>query len=295
MKIITLIIITIVCFCSSCVKTKTIYKDKDYCSTKYPIILVHGLGIRDDSKMLKYWGRIIDHLKANGAVVLLSNQQAFSSHEKNANLIKNKILNFLKINPHYKKINIIAHSKGGIESRYMISMLGMEHIVASLTTIATPHRGSKIADIMMKNIKSDKHSLISLINNLGNIMGDHLPSSYDAGLQLTSDYMRKFNDKVIDKKEVHYQSYACIIDETYPNQIWRLLWKIHFKHDGPNDGLVSVRSAKWGTFKGLILQNNKPLVSHADVIGIHVLTAVSDFNEDLFFIDIVHELKLNGY
>ncbi|MCQ5134484.1 esterase/lipase family protein, partial [Coprococcus eutactus] len=39
------------------------------------------------------------------------------------------------------KVNLIAHSKGGLDSRYAISMLGMAPYVASLTTINTPHRG----------------------------------------------------------------------------------------------------------------------------------------------------------
>ena len=46
-----------------------------------------------------------------------------------------------------KKIHIIAHSMGGLDSRYMISKLGMADRVLSLTTISTPHHGSPIADI----------------------------------------------------------------------------------------------------------------------------------------------------
>lgn len=34
-----------------------------------------------------------------------------------------------------EKVNIIAHSKGGLDSRYAISRLGMDQYTASLTTI----------------------------------------------------------------------------------------------------------------------------------------------------------------
>ena len=45
-----------------------------------------------------------------------------------------------------EKVNLIAHSKGGMEARYMIKVLGMNTHVASLTTISTPHHGSKTMD-----------------------------------------------------------------------------------------------------------------------------------------------------
>ncbi len=49
------------------------------------------------------------------------------------------------------KVNIIAHSKGGLDSRYAISCLGAAPYVASLTTINTPHRGCEFADWLLKN------------------------------------------------------------------------------------------------------------------------------------------------
>ena len=45
-----------------------------------------------------------------------------------------------------EKVNIIAHSKGGLESRYAISQLGLSPYVASLTTINTPHHGCTFVD-----------------------------------------------------------------------------------------------------------------------------------------------------
>ena len=45
-----------------------------------------------------------------------------------------------------EKVHVIAHSMGGLDARYMISRLGMEDRVLSLTTVGTPHRGSKYAD-----------------------------------------------------------------------------------------------------------------------------------------------------
>ena len=54
--------------------------------------------------------------------------------------IKKKILEVIE-KTGCEKVNIIAHSKGGLDSRYAISILGMDKYTASLTTISTPHRG----------------------------------------------------------------------------------------------------------------------------------------------------------
>ncbi|MBY6921890.1 triacylglycerol lipase, partial [Clostridium botulinum] len=49
--------------------------DSDICKTKYPIVLVHGVGFRD-LKYINYWGRIPKELIRNGATVYYGNQEA---------------------------------------------------------------------------------------------------------------------------------------------------------------------------------------------------------------------------
>jgi triacylglycerol esterase/lipase EstA (alpha/beta hydrolase family) len=266
-----------------------------YCRTRYPVVLVHGLGFRDDALLIKYWGKIPEHLRKRGARVILTHQQAYASHRDNALIIKKEIQKFLRDNPSYKKVNIIAHSKGGIESRYMITKLNMADKVASLTTLATPHRGSSIADIVMGRITSEKKLIVKLVNGIAKLLGDKKPDSYDAGIQLTTGYMKLFNSQVPDMKSVYYQSYAAEIDRTYPNPLWRKLWKVLKKYEGPNDGLVSKTSAAWGDFRGVVKDHGKPRVSHADIIGLHIVTGLFSFKEELFFEELVHRLKDMGY
>lgn len=47
------------------------------------------------------------------------------------------------------KVNIIAHSKGGLDSRAAIAHCGMDPYVAILTTINTPHRGCIFAEYLL--------------------------------------------------------------------------------------------------------------------------------------------------
>ena len=41
------------------------------------------------------------------------------------------------------KVNVIAHSKGGLDIRYAAAFCGIEDMIGSIVTINTPHRGCK--------------------------------------------------------------------------------------------------------------------------------------------------------
>ena len=48
-----------------------------------------------------------------------------------------------------EKLHIIAHSQGGVDSRYVMSALGYDKYIASLITVATPHLGTPLADYVL--------------------------------------------------------------------------------------------------------------------------------------------------
>mgnify|MGYP000553170727 CR=1 FL=1 len=51
-----------------------------------------------------------------------------------------------------EKVNIIAHSKGGLDSRAAIAHAGCAPFVATLTTINTPHRGCIFAEYLLGKV-----------------------------------------------------------------------------------------------------------------------------------------------
>ena len=112
-------------------------------STKYPIILAHGIAAKQ-LRVLNAFGRIGNELEAEGYKVYIADTDGFGSVENNAKQLK-RFIEAVKITCECDKVNIIAHSKGGLDAKYMITHLGMEDSVASLTTLCTPHRGSIIA------------------------------------------------------------------------------------------------------------------------------------------------------
>ena len=95
--------------------------------------MVHGVFFRD-FKYFNYWGRVPKELERNGAVIFYGNHQSAASVKDSAQELATRILEITG-ETGCGKVNIIAHSKGGLDSRYAISLLGMEPYVATLTTI----------------------------------------------------------------------------------------------------------------------------------------------------------------
>ncbi|MBK7505201.1 MAG: hypothetical protein IPI52_09105 [Bacteroidetes bacterium] len=66
------------------------------CDTKYPIILVSGMGFKEHNFVLNYWGIIPDYLKERGGMVFTANQDAFCSHLENGIKLKVGFLDILE-------------------------------------------------------------------------------------------------------------------------------------------------------------------------------------------------------
>ncbi len=276
------------------IEFKSTHEKLDYCDTIYPVILVSGLGFQDNISMTDYWGKTPDFLKAHGCEVYTAYQDAFNSHVDNAIKLKYRILEILE-QTGKEKINIIGHSKGGIEARYLISRLGFADKVASLTTLGSPHRGSGIADIVIGRIPLPKFVLARLMNIYGRMIGDKKPDSMRAAVQLTKLSMENFNIDVPDIEGVYYQSYAAHVTRNYPSIMWKSLAGILHNIDGNNDGLVSIESAKWGNYRGVIHTEECPSLSHADIINLQQFAIVKEFRSHWFFAHIIHDLKNRGF
>lgn len=95
--------------------------------TRYPIVLVHGI-ILKDIVFFKAFGRIEKTLKRQGYKVYTAKTDGFGTIENNAEQLKSHILKILELE-HTDKVNLIAHSKGGLDSKYMINQLNFaEHV-----------------------------------------------------------------------------------------------------------------------------------------------------------------------
>ena len=201
---------------------------------------------------VQYWRGITDTMRANGIEIITTSVPASASIEERAAKLGQDIA--AKANG--KSVNIIAHSMGGLDARYMVSRLQPENVeVLSLTTIASPHRGSSFADFCLEEIGA---AHIPMIYRAFESMG----FGTGAFEQLTRKYMQEqFNPKTPDDPGVRYFSYGATIQ---PNlwSVFRASHSVVQRLEGPNDGLVSVESARWGHYQGTLVD-----VSHLDLIN----------------------------
>lgn len=264
----------------------------DRCKTKYPIVLIHGTGFRDYKK-LNYWGRIPEALKIEGADIYYGNQDCWGTIEHNANIIKKSVLDVMT-KTGCEKVNLIAHSKGGLEARFMICELRMEKYVASLTTISTPHYGSKTID-KFYDFSAFLYKLIaSAVNLYFRILGDEKPDFFTASRQLSTYFCDEFNSKFPNSEHVFYQSYTSIMKNSFSDILMVIPHFIVKLIEGDNDGLVTPNSAKWGDYKGLISGKTKRGISHADIVDFRRMN-YSKIDIRSVYISIVEDLKNNGF
>ena len=267
--------------------------DQKICATKYPILLVHGVFFRD-FKYLNYWGRIPAELEKNGAEIYYGNHQSADSVEGSAAELAGRIRQITKESG-CEKLNIIAHSKGGLDCRYALSELGIENQVASLTTINTPHRGCLFADYLLKKIPQDvQKKTADAYNKAVKVLGDENPDFMKAVQDLTAGACEERNRYIKDAAGVYYQSVGSkcnhAVNGRFPLNFTYYLVKYF---GGENDGLVSMESFPWGENFRLVTVKGKRGVSHGDMIDLN-RENIPGFDVREFYVELVAELKRKG-
>lgn len=272
---------------------ETLRVGSNTCATRYPLILVHGIGFRD-LKYFNYWGRMPRLLKENGAVIYYGHQNAWGTIEENAARIAETI-DLALGETGADKVNIIAHSKGGLDSRFLISHLGYADKVASLTTMSTPHHGSELIDFLNTLPDGLYRFLAGCFDKSFSKFGDEQPDCYHASKQLAPAYCSSFNENTPDSPLVYYQSYTSVMNGMFSDSLLSIPYFFMrvLSHE-QNDGLVTVSSSKWGEFKEVFQNRKKRGLSHGDMIDLK-REDIKGFDILEKYIQIVEELKKQGF
>ncbi|KAH8987233.1 alpha/beta-hydrolase [Lactarius hatsudake] len=249
---------------------------------RFPIVLCHGLYGFDvrgpPSLRMQYWSSILGILrKIVGAEVIVTAVPGTGSIASRAEQLDR----FLQAKAPGRGINFMGHSMGGLDCRHLITHLKpVAYTPLSLTTIATPHRGSPFMDWCKEYLglgrrrpeDDEERSTMTTIDPIDaaeqvRSQTRSLPSSFTTFLlglfdspayaNLTTSYLTEtFNPRTPDDPRVRYFSIAGRM--TAPN-IWHPLWFPKVVLDSAagadtagNDGLVSVDSARWGEFLGTL-------------------------------------------
>lgn len=237
-------------------------------------VLAHGLAGDKNS----FDPKIIDALKAAGYSVVATEVPGVDSVANRAAALKPQVDAFVTTNQ-IDHLHLIAHSMGGLDSRYLISTLQYPG-VESLTTLSTPHRGSPIADaaLGLTDALPDK-----AVEALAGALGfDSTDAQLEAALtDLSEANADAFNTANPDSPNVKYFSYAgysTILGASNPNATDAALCGAAAPDPGslpfdltvtggfiasgagpandealrPHDGVVPVESSIWGAFQGCI-------------------------------------------
>lgn len=231
---------------------------------KYPVLMVHGMGFRD-RKHINYWGRIAGVLEKKGCKIYYGGQDANGSLEDNGRFLKERIKEIIDLTG-AKKLNVIAHSKGGMEIRYAISTLGMGKWIASVTTMNTPHNGSETVDALLKLPKGLIRFGSKCTDIWMKLLGDCNPDTYGAICSFTTAYAKKFNEENPDMEGIYYQSYGFVMKNAFSDIFLSWTYPVVYHFEGENDGLLAPRAVKWTNFQGVYRGNSNRGISHSDQV-----------------------------
>ncbi len=131
------------------------------------------------------------------------------------------------------KVNIVAHSMGGLDARYAIAKLGLDDRVASLTTVGTPHRGTPLAEA---GIRFGVGRALQPFGVRVGVLED-----------LTPRRMESFNAEVEDARRVAYGSVVGVARRKRDMNPLLVPGHLYLKtRAGENDGVVPATSQEWG-------------------------------------------------
>jgi len=210
---------------------------------RHPVVFCHGMLAMTMLRMqipedTNYFSHLRPFLRERGIEALYPNVEPTGGVVERAEQLRDLIRHWTS-----EPINLVAHSMGGLDARYLITHLGMADRVASLTTISTPHHGTAVADWFCLNFRQRVPLLLTL-----EAFGINVAGFRDC----RTDICREFNERTPDAPGVRYYSYTATVPSSRVSPLLRRAWNILTVAEGANDGLVSVRSARWGEVLGML-------------------------------------------
>lgn len=290
----------------------------------YPIVLAHGFfGFEDfaGAGFLNYFYEVKDYLQAEGEpLVWTPAVDPFNTSDFRGKQLVAYIEEILAQTGH-EKVNIIGHSQGGLDARVAANL--RPDLVASVVTVATPHGGSKIADVVLQLVSDPNAQAVvdQIVKLLGKPLYDQFGNETSVFLPLrlfSKPGIAEFNLAHPDEPGVFYASIAGRTDLQLGGSSCTPTEHVAFVDDWqgkldtvdpllslfegvlsggigtpyPNDGLVRVVDSKRGKFWGCLptdhLDEVGQLLGDSPGIG-------NAWNHKAFYAALVAELRKRGF
>jgi triacylglycerol lipase len=246
-----------------------------------PVVFCHGMLAFSTLRMhlpedLNSFTPLRRFLSERGFRALFPQVAPTSSVAARAAQLKEQILRWTD-----EPVNLIAHSMGGLDARYLITHLGMAERVRSLTTVSTPHRGTFLVDWFLTNFRNRVPLLLAM-----EAMGTDLGGFRDCRPVACG----KFNEETPDMPGVQYFSYGGSVTGAHVTPFLRRAWNLLSAAEGPNDGMVSLTSARWGEYLGTVHADH-----FAQTPDMTFVRPGENFDALGFYVRLVEDLARRGF
>lgn len=153
-----------------------------------------------------------------------------SNQYKNGKLLAAKLA---QITAHFggKKVNIIAHSKGGPDTQAALVSYGAHQYVGRVITLASPHHGSNLADLAYS----------WYAGWLGSLLGANDEGTYSLQIGQMAEFRSAIDNHVNSRKNKYYTLTGTNQGPAFSALSFGGLYLSSY---GDNDGLVNVWSSK---------------------------------------------------
>lgn len=233
---------------------------------RHPVLLCHGYGGLSTVILPSPMHEVCMLLRGHGILAFAPNIVPYATIETRAAEWDRKI-GLLCERHGIERFNVIAHSMSGLDIRHMLLHGENRTRVASLTTLATPHRGTSLAELVLKTPEQVRDLLGEVFNWLGNnVYPKSKSDAVGAVRQLTRDYVNgTFNPATEVPDGLACFSYSAAVGKGTGeplNPIYRYQNHHIYREEGINDSFVSSESARFGEHIETV-----PL-SHLEQIGL---------------------------
>lgn len=284
-------------------------------STTYPIVLAHGF----DGSTTNRWSfnGVAQALRRDGHKVVEAEVPPYQSPEVRSEYLAEDIRMTLQ-QFGVDKVNIIAHSMGGLDARHLVEDPEFGEQIASLSTVGTPHKGAPIADTYLEYIGESRFdAVIDALAKAWGLTYNELADDTDvrAAMRGLSTARRKeFNQSATNPSGVDIQSWAGVsrVSGTRPpeqklrslcddklmihdgtmDKMSGLLWPMAPFSGDIHDGMVPVENARWGDFRGCIPADHYDQVGQ---VGDDGMVKHTGFDHIRFYRNIAFGLAEEGY
>jgi triacylglycerol lipase len=257
--------------------------------TRYPVVLMHGFGAMANLVQGGVLHAEAMHLRARGVWAYAPHVNPYDTVAVRAATWAKRLEQVLA-ETGADRVNLVGFSSGGLDARHLAAEMGWGPRLASLVTVATPHRGTPLAQYLFSRPERLRSWAVGLMDFFGRAAYESAPPrAAEALAELTPDAVgARFGPETVPG--VWCASFASQAGKGTTASMYPPLVvpnRILYRLAGLNDGIVPTASAAWGEPLGTLDAD------HARLVGLS-LTPSDTFESRSFYQFVCERLAARG-